>query len=121
MSNSPLDIFRIRMKEIREKKNVTLKELAEYAGCKEATMQRYESGNGIKSVPYETVVSIAECLNVSPSYLMGWENSSEYDVELAADILMDDTMMEYVKKISDLPKSKREMVFSYIDFIINTK
>jgi hypothetical protein len=34
---------------------------------------------------------------------------------------MDDTMMEYVKKISNLPKSKREMVFSYIDFIINTK
>jgi len=66
------ETLRYRLKQERLKKNITLKEIAEYINVKEATVQRYESGD-IKTVPYENVVLISEILNTSPSYLMGWD------------------------------------------------
>jgi len=63
--------LRSRIKEKRSIKNITLKEIAELLDVKEATVQRYESGE-IKTIPYESVVLMAELFETSPSYLMGW-------------------------------------------------
>ena len=60
-----------RLKERRTEKGYTLLELANILGVKEATVQRYESGE-IKNIKHETVVRLAEILNCSPQYLMGW-------------------------------------------------
>lgn len=117
MNNNPLDIFRIRMKETRTRKNITLKEIAESVGCKEATIQRYESGNGIKSVPYETLVAIADTLGVSPQYLLGWEKPKLNSPELLADIAGDSVLLDYIDKIKNLTDSDKEKVYSYIDYI----
>lgn len=62
-----------RIKERRLAKGLTLLEVAEKLGVKEATAQRYESG-AIKNIPYETVEYLATILDCSPEYLMGWTN-----------------------------------------------
>jgi transcriptional regulator with XRE-family HTH domain len=62
------------LKNRRDQLGLTLKQIADYMGVAEATVQRWESGN-IKSVRYERIVALAECLRVSPSELMGWEGS----------------------------------------------
>ena len=121
MSANPLDVFRKRMKETRTQKGITLKEIAEAIGVKEATVQRYESGNGIKTVPYETVVGIAETLGVSPSYLLGWEKPSIRDAELLADIAGDSKLMKCVRQIASMGNADREKVYSYVDYIKSTK
>lgn len=69
-------IFNDRIRELRQKKNLTLKEAALKIGTTEATMQRYESGKGIKSIPYNTIVKLAELFECSPAYIMGWERYS---------------------------------------------
>ena len=74
-----MDNFRIRMKERRESLGITLREIAEEIGVKEATVQRYESGTGIKSVPYDNIVAISKVLKCSPAYLMGWIDNSAND------------------------------------------
>lgn len=61
-----------RIKNRRTEIGLTLKEVAEQIGVKEATVQRYESGN-IKTLKQETIAKIAQVLKVSPSYLMGWD------------------------------------------------
>lgn len=61
-----------RIKERREAVGLTLAQLAEIAGVKEATAQRWESGN-IKTIKYETVEILADALHCTPQYLMGWE------------------------------------------------
>lgn len=66
-------ILNERIKEMRAKRNMTLLQLADMLGVKEATVQRYESGV-IKNIKYDTVVEIAKILNCSPIYLMGWTN-----------------------------------------------
>ncbi|MED2125986.1 XRE family transcriptional regulator [Bacillus thuringiensis] len=72
-----------RLKQIRLKRNLTLAEVGERINKTEATMQRYESGN-IKNLKADTIEELARVYEVSPAYIMGWENekptyfSSEY-------------------------------------------
>lgn len=77
-----MGILNDRIKEMRIKRGYTLAYVADKLGIKEATMQRYESGE-IKNIKHETITSLAEILNCSPSYLMGWEdtNSNEPSYE----------------------------------------
>ena len=60
-----------RIKDCRLLKDVTLLDVANHIGVKEATMQRYESGK-IKNIKHETVCALADYFGVSPQYLMGW-------------------------------------------------
>lgn len=62
--NSPL---RRRRKEL----GLTLAELAEKVGLRDATIQRYESGE-IQNIKKDTVLRLAEALDCSPGFLMGW-------------------------------------------------
>jgi len=61
------EMIRQRRKEL----GMTLLQLADKVGVKEATAQRWESG-AIKNIPYERVIQIASALDCPPSYLMGW-------------------------------------------------
>lgn len=61
-----------RIKELRLKKGLTLKQVADAIGVSEATVQRYESGK-IGSLKYEKAEALAKLFNVSPGYLMGWD------------------------------------------------
>ncbi len=63
-----------RIKERRSSLGLTLLEVADQLGIKEATMQRYESGE-IKNIKHETVANLAKIFHCSPSYLMGWEDN----------------------------------------------
>lgn len=68
-----------RIKERRLAKDLTLLDVAEFLGVKEATAQRYESGE-IKNIKHETIASLAELFKCSPAYLMGWEELSDSKV-----------------------------------------
>ena len=63
-----------RMKERRIAMNLTLLEVAEMIGVKEATVQRYESGE-IKNIKHDTIVELAKIYNCTPQYLMGWSDT----------------------------------------------
>lgn len=78
-----MSILNERIKQRRLALNLTLLSVAEQLGVKEATVQRYESGD-IKNIKHETVAQLAEILKCSPAYLMGWENkdSSDFGIDL---------------------------------------
>lgn len=67
-------IWNERLKELREENGLTLLEVANKLNISESTAQRYESTKGIKNIPYDALVKYANLLNVSPSYIMGWES-----------------------------------------------
>lgn len=62
------------LKRRRKELGLTLAQIADAMGVAEATVQRWESGN-IKSIRHEKIGKLAEILHVSPSALMGWEDS----------------------------------------------
>ncbi len=69
-----------RIKDERLKRGYTLLEVAERLGVREATVQRYESGE-IKNIKHETITKLANILNCSPAYLMGWDDEPTTDYE----------------------------------------
>ena len=68
-----------RIKKCRLECGMTLLEVANALGVREATAQRYESGE-IKNLKQTTVLEMARIFNCSPAYLMGWEESGEAQV-----------------------------------------
>lgn len=106
-----MGVLNDRIKEMRAKNGLTLAYVAELLGIKEATMQRYESGE-IKNIKHETIVKLAEIFNCSPSYLMGWEEpatSSDVSYESMHQLiarngkkLTTEEKMELIKLLSEL-------------------
>ena len=75
MSESPVFKRSNRIKELRQEKGLTLKELGKKVGLRDNTLSQYETG---KRTPKDsTIEKIADFFNVSTSYLMGF--STERD------------------------------------------
>lgn len=70
-----------RLKSKRLEKNMTLEDLGKKANVSRATIQRYESGV-ITNIPSDKIELLASALDVSPAYLMGWEEEKEQEYEI---------------------------------------
>ncbi len=62
-----------RIKKKREAQGMTLKQLAEMVGVKEAIMSRYES-NKIKNPSHNKIMELAKALHTDVNYLMDWDD-----------------------------------------------
>ena len=82
-----MKIFATRLRATREERNVSVTELAEHLGVNKTTIYRYETGafNAIKD---DSLIDIAEYLNVNPDYLTGASDNKHTIKE--ADGLHDD-------------------------------
>ena len=76
--------FKDLIKNRRIEIGATLEDIAKIVGVSKATVQRWESGN-IANIRRDKIVKLAKALNVSPAYLMGWEE--EPDIPSHPDIL----------------------------------
>lgn len=62
-----------RLRLCRKEEQKTLDEVAAVVGISRQTMSRYETGI-IGNIPSDKIELLAKALNVSPAYLMGWED-----------------------------------------------
>jgi transcriptional regulator with XRE-family HTH domain len=62
-----------KLKEVRLKNNLSLKEAAEKLNLTSATLSRYESGK-IKEVPLEVLKKMGELYNFDYRYFFGWQS-----------------------------------------------
>jgi transcriptional regulator with XRE-family HTH domain len=60
-----------RIKSCRIEKDYSLKKLESLTGISSSTLQRYE--NNICPIPVDKLQLIADALNTTTAYLMGWE------------------------------------------------
>ena len=67
----------------REQKNMTLEEVAKLCETTKQTIFKYEN-EIVTNIPYDKIVLLSKALDVSPSYLFGWEEkkSSPSEPEL---------------------------------------
>lgn len=61
-----------RIKNRRKQIKMSADKLGEMIGKNRATVYRYESDE-IENMPYDIILPISKALNVSPSYLLGWD------------------------------------------------
>lgn len=64
--------FKDKIKSRRVELGLTLEEIAKMIGVSTPTIQRYESGE-IQNMRRDKVKKLADALQLSPAYLMGWE------------------------------------------------
>ena len=60
-----------RIKAARERKDMTLDEVAKRCNTTKQTIFKYEN-EIVTNIPYDKIVLLANALDVSPSYLFGW-------------------------------------------------
>lgn len=61
-----------RIKAARERKDMTLDEVAKLCETTRQTIYKYEN-EIVTNIPYDKIVLLYKALDVSPSYLFGWE------------------------------------------------
>ena len=61
-----------KLKSRRKELNLTMLDVANKVGVSEATISRWESGD-IANMRRDKIVLLANALQVSPSFIMGWE------------------------------------------------
>ena len=92
-----------RIKEARQKRNLTQKDLGELIGVTKVSICCYETGSRIPTI--ETLKKLAEVLKVDLTYLMGndmyvvAEDDQEYGMNLAKEELQ---IIKELRKHSDL-------------------
>lgn len=69
-----------RIKYLRESKGLTQTELAEKIGSTKQNVYKYENGI-ITNIPSDKIECLADVLDVTPSYLMGWEDNSNEEID----------------------------------------
>ncbi|MBF9298733.1 helix-turn-helix transcriptional regulator [Staphylococcus epidermidis] len=97
-----------RIKKRRKEMKMSADKLAEKIGKNRATVYRYEKDE-IENMPYDVLEPIAEALNVSPAYLMGWEEKEKPETVAAH--------LDY----SDLTEEEQKEVENFIDYIRNRR
>ena len=74
----PQDIELIikRLKEAIENSGLSYVELEKKTGISKSALQRYATGS-TKKIPVDVIQAIAEAVNVSSAWIMGWDDEPE--------------------------------------------
>lgn len=86
------DIIKKRRLEL----GLTLKDVADALGVAESTVSRYETSY-IANMKIDKLKALADVLKCTPGYLMGWNEESEFNEDIAG-------MLIEIKRESDLLK-----------------
>ena len=73
-----------RIRITRLQQGLTIDDLANQLGKNRTTIYRYENGD-IENLPLGILDSLADALNTTPAYLMGWSENTdgeEYDADI---------------------------------------
>ena len=61
-----------KIHKLRTEQNMTLEQVADKVGVGKSTVRKWESGY-IENMRRDKIAKLAEALNTTPAYLMGWE------------------------------------------------
>ncbi len=82
------NVFAIRMKEARQKNDISQAELSRRTGIAPATLSSYESMENPKNPTLDKIIAIAKALNVSIDWLCGLENETKENENIGFDEIM---------------------------------
>ena len=108
-----------RLKELRNEKCLTTRELAEIYGVSHASISRAETGD--RNLNEDDIAFFTKFFNVSADYLLGISNTRTNTIQVIDMTNSKDGVtpiqMEVLKKIDDLDVKDLEQIMDYIDFI----
>lgn len=118
-----------RMKYRRKELKVSAEQVAQQLQVSPATIYRYEKGD-IEKVPSHILLKIADVLQISPAWLMGWSASDDSPqqghleafhspvTKMAEDVLTHEEQ-HLLASFRNLNADGQSRVLSFIDFCAN--
>ena len=98
-----------RIKERRKELKMSADELAKRLGKDRSTIYRYEKGD-IENLPLDILEPIAQALETTPQYLMGWEKVQKNN-DIIADIVIrmrkDDDFLSVVEALNSITDAEQ--------------
>lgn len=97
-----------RIKQRRKELGISADDLGEKLGVARSTVFRYENGF-IEKVPVDVIKTIANALQTTPEYLMGWEEvqkNNDIQTDIVVRMRTDAEFFEVVKRIYELDREK---------------
>ena len=105
-----------RIKERRKELKISADELAKRLGKDRSTIYRYEKGD-IENLPLDILEPIANALDTTPQYLMGWEKvqkNNDTIVGIIAKLRTDEDFLSLAETLSSLDKEQLQSVRSLL-------
>lgn len=109
-----------RLKEIREKRGKTQKEVADFLGRTVSTYANYESER--RDMDTDTLLVLAEYFDVTTDYILGRAREEELkskENENATDDLLLKEAYRIAAQIQQLPRFRRAEARRYIEFLLS--
>jgi predicted transcriptional regulators len=119
-----------RIKELRNKLGISQVDFADRIKVSKQTLYKYEN-NIITNIPSDKIEAAARICNVSPSYLMGWEDEDEMRMieeqakeyqNYAIDELLgwvSDDVANHIREYMKLSADHKKLVDKYMEKIIS--
>ena len=98
-----------RIKKLREQNRLTLEEVANYLGIGRPTVFKYETG-AVTNIPSDKIELLARLFNVSPAYLMGWEEPPDDKEEVVRP--RTDEVRLLCRGLNKMPKEQQEQAIN---------
>lgn len=104
-----------RIKQARDRLEMTQDELARLCKTTKQTIYKYEN-EIVTNIPYEKILLLSKALNVSPSYLFGWEDkkSSPDELQLTEG---ERTLLNLFRQV---PEDRQQMVLQMIQAALSS-
>lgn len=101
-----------QIKQLRLERNMTLEELGNKVGVGKSTVRKWENGM-IANMRRDKIAKLASALDVSPAYLMGWEQSNEGDVPVNIIKKVPSKQEELISVYDQLSSRNQDKVLTY--------
>ena len=116
MTNSP----GAKIKYLRLLNNMSQEELGKRVGVQRAAINKYEKGS-VTNIPIATIEKIAQTFDVSPTYIVGWDNvesnplSAEVKVLQGVKKYFGKDTVEVIEVYTQLNPTGKKRVLQYLE------
>ena len=100
-----------KIKSLRKSRGLTQSELGELIGVQKATIQKYEN-EIIVNLKQETITKLCEVFNVTPAYLLDWDEKYNSD-QLKKEV----KMLEAIQLLYNIDNEGLRKIWNYINYI----
>lgn len=98
-----------RIKSARERKNMTLEDVAKKCDTTKQTIFKYEN-EIVTNIPYEKILLLSKALDVSPSHLFGWEENNS-----PSELSLTEGEVKLIELFRKVPEDKQQLVLQMIE------
>lgn len=109
-----------RIKQLRHKEGLTQTDLAKLIGVSKQNLYKYENGI-ITNIPSDKIEALAQALNTTPAYLMGWEDEEKVlpiEIEVFSGDRKEALALEYAKKIYEHYQKASPEIQQAVDLLL---